>query len=84
MADENQKVAASAGLLRVLYGTIVVYTLDLRSLFYEKGVSMATRGARGDFFIWLCSVRGWGYIGEEIFEKENLLKKLGKKVIFRR
>ena len=46
---------------------------------------MATRGARGDIFIWICSVRGWGYIGEEIFEKENLLKKLGrKKVIFRR
>ena len=40
---------------------------------------MAARGARGDFFIWLCSVRGWGHIGEEIFVKENLLKKLGKK-----
>ena len=30
----------------------------------------------------MCSVRGWGYIGEEIFEKENLLKKLGKKKLF--
>ena len=31
---------------------------------------MATSGARGDFFIWGCSLRGWGYTGEEIFEKK--------------
>ena len=43
---------------------------------------MGTRGAMGDIFIWMCSVRGWGYIGEEIFEKENLLKKLGRKKLF--
>ena len=36
----------------------------------------------GDFFIWVCSVKGWGYIGEEIFEKENLIKKLGEKKLF--
>ena len=48
----------------------------------SAGVSRATRGARGDIFIWLCSVRMWGYIGDEIFEKENLLKKLGRKKLF--
>ena len=42
---------------------------------------MATRGARVDIFIWICSVRGWGYIAEEIFEKKNLLKKLGNKKV---
>ena len=26
--------------------------------------------------------KGWGYIAEEILEKENLLKKLGRKKLF--
>ena len=38
---------------------------------------MATSGARGNFFIWGCSVRGWGYTGEEIFEKNEVNKKRG-------
>ena len=46
---------------------------------------MATRGARGDIFIWICSVGGWGHIGEEIFKKKKFIKKVRKKkVIFRR
>ena len=36
---------------------------------------MATRGARRNFLIWRCSVRGWGYTDEEIFEKKKLIKR---------
>ena len=41
---------------------------------------MATKGARGNFFIWGCSVWGWGYTGKEIFKKK-FNKKL-KKIFF--